>query len=734
MKRDTDCAALHRVRTLVFCFLAAVTILPAAAQAQRRGEDAVSPLELGVLDDGKQIKLRVNHRGIGPVCELWCYEGGPFRYGTAVRRADGTVVFSHRSGNLAAKTTFAPVGEDRVSMDVVVDGGEDGLKKLQLLGPCMQFWHSEAFSRRDSLAEFAGRCFLYTVRGPVGMLDTARGPMKSYKPDAPENTPPFTQWYVPIGAPHPGDIWAFGASGDRPVRDLVGVVSRDGKWLAAIGCSRTRTLGQGWHDCIHHVVDMQKYFDPAGRRIAHRSMIYVMPNDKRRLLESFQADFPSSPEAAGMSVSPGARGLTVVAGPRGAAAPELSFDVPGAGDGRWQASPWGGFVRPGTAARLWAYPHDGILEFWITARGGMLRAADTLEGRGWTPVRPPAEIPALVRQSPDGDWTAALLWERSEPSTPTPAETSTRGRLFVYRGGLDALRDRAAESDVQWQHAKPYRMPLRGDSAPARSGSVRFAPNAEADMTYGLTIIPPWPDGGTLHANFPEHFEYGDVGYGILRHHNKVPYPWKIAPDGRSASFEVESPELPGAIVRASAVADGDTARLTLELTNRSGKKLERVKPLLCFWYARLAGFPGMRSDNFEHTYVVLDGKPVPLASIPTSNPAATAKVAYIRGCTQRDCDKFALSRGGLIGRDIDRALIVVEARDGKRKVVIAFAPGKSILSNAFIPCAHADPLFGTVENGASVEASGEVLFTEDSLTGIVQKFMGPVRAGRRSR
>jgi hypothetical protein len=259
----------------------------------------------------------------------------------------------------------------------------------------------------------------------------------------------------------------------------------------------------------------------------------------------------------------------------------------------------------------------------------------------------------------------------------------------------------------------------------APSPAVRFAPNAEPGMAFGLTIVPPWTDGGTLHTNFPEHFEHGEPGYGILRHNNKVANPWKIAPDGRSASFEVESPELPGAIVRATAVAEGHRARLTLKLTNGSGRRLERVKPLLCFWYAKLAGFPGRLSDNFVHTYLVVGGKPVALADIPTSNPAATAKVAYIRGCTQRDCDKFALSRGGLIGQDVDRAAIVVEARDGRRKLVISFTPGKSILSNAAIPCAHADPLFGTVEPGASAEAAGEIAFTEKSVAEIIQALDG---------
>jgi hypothetical protein len=252
---------------------------------------------------------------------------------------------------------------------------------------------------------------------------------------------------------------------------------------------------------------------------------------------------------------------------------------------------------------------------------------------------------------------------------------------------------------------------------------VRFAPNAEKTVTYGLTIVPPWEDGGTLHTNFPEHFEHGEAGYGILRHSDKRPNPWKIDSDGRSASYEVESAELPGVIVRASARAEGDRARLSLRITNGGNRTLERVKPLLCFWYAKLTGFPARLSNNFEYISVVMDGRPVTLARIPTSNSAATAKVAYVRGCSQHDCDKFALSRGGLIERDIDRALIIVTATDGKRKLAIAFTPGKSILSNAFIPCAHADPFYGTLDPGTSAEAAGEILFSEKPIEEIVREF-----------
>lgn len=697
---------------------------PKAAEGAGKG----APLALDIFDDGRQLKLLVRQPAIGAICELWCYEGGPFRYGTASRTNDGKVIFVHKSGHMTAMTTFTPDGSDRVLMDVLVTGPLDELKTVNLVGPCMQFWHSEAFKRENNLLDFVKRCFLYTMRGPVGMLDTARGPMSGFKPDAPENNPPWTQWYVPLGFEHPGDIWAFGASGDRPLYGVVGVASKDGKWLSAIGCSRAKNVGQGWHDCIHHVPKMQMYLDERHSRIIHRSVLYVMPNDKRKLLESFQRDFPEVNEGQ-LQLSAGNDG-TLRVNPRlqGAPAIDLSIAIPGAGSQSesWQSSPWGGFVRKGAGWRMWANPQREAVDLAVTLKKdtGLTKVEAELLGKGWKQGAALSGDPLLTRRSADGAWTAALMWERSAAGragsgVPVPGEkqaesVSVRGRLYVNRDDPAAVRKHWAEASADWKHAVPYRMPVEEPKASNRV--VTFEPNAEDDMTYGLTIVPPWEDGGTIHVNFPEHLEHGLVGYTILRHYDKRPNPWRIAADGRSASYDVDSLELPGVRVQASAVSEGDRARFWLKITNGGTRNLERVKPLLCFWYAKLTGFPGKLSDNFQHTYVLKDGKVMTLASISTENPAATAKVAYVRGCSQHDCDKFARGRGGLIETDIDRALIAVTARDGKRKAIVAFTPGKSILSNAVIPCAHADPYLGTLEVGKSVEANGEILFTESLL------------------
>jgi hypothetical protein len=463
-----------------------------------------------------------------------------------------------------------------------------------------------------------------------------------------------------------------------------------------------------------------------------------MPNDKRKLLENFRQDFPSQENLAQIEVSAGEGGtLTVQSRLQKMPGLKVSMDVQGGAIRKedqltaWKNSPWGGFVRRGSSWQMWAWPQGDTLDFWVSLaqRPGSAWIEAALGGQGWQPAGNPKGVPALVRRSSDGTAIAALIWERSETGNPArgvavssqPQDVaSVRGRLYFIRGGVESIHERWVKSEEEWKHSLPYRMPLDDFAGAARAEGVRFAPNAEEEMNYGLTIVPPWKDGGTLHANFPEHFEYGENGNGILRYSDRRNNPWTIASDGGSARYDVESPELPGVMVHASAIARRDRAMLTFKIVNGGKKRLERIKPLLCFWYAKLTGFPTKLSDNFENTYVIKAGQLLSLRSIPTANPQATAKVAYVRGCSQHDCDQFALRRGGLIEGDVDKALIAVTDRMGARKIAIAFTPGKSILSNAVIPCAHADPYLGALAPGESAEARGVVVFGETPLDKIL--------------
>jgi hypothetical protein len=382
---------------------------------------------------------------------------------------------------MTATTSFSPRGIDGVSMDILVGGPLEELKKVNIVGPCMQFWHSDTFKRENNLVDFAERCFLYTIRGPVGMMDTGRGPMKDFALEAAENHPPWTQWYVPIKALHPGDIWAFGASGDRPLHGLVGVSSRDGHWLSAMGCMEAWTLGQGWHDCIHLVPQMQAYLDEKLGIIQHRSMIYVMPNDKRRLLEVFRRDFPVEKEGNEIEVSAGPGGsLRIVPVRPSKKGLNLSLrvvnqDQRGKANANpaWKVSPWGGFIRRGESWNMWAFPRGDAVELWVSLASGtgLNRVEAAWSGKGWVPVLPPRDVPALALRSPDGLWIAALTWEQNGTSEPSigipipsvshPGVMSIRGRIYLYRGEVEALRERWTKTRKDWEHSRPYYMPLK---------------------------------------------------------------------------------------------------------------------------------------------------------------------------------------------------------------------------------------------------------------------------------
>lgn len=231
---------------------------------------------------------------------------------------------------------------------------------------------------------------------------------------------------------------------------------------------------------------------------------------------------------------------------------------------------------------------------------------------------------------------------------------------------------------------------------------------------YTVRINSPWPDGGQLHVNFPEHLEYGPVGYTITRYSDRRPPAWQVDQGGKSARYDAESIPgrgVEGVTVRATArVVEPNRVRLGLTIANNSSKTLHDVKPLLCFQYKGLAGFPQSSKENFKYTYVVLGGRIMALADVATENPDATAKAAPVQGVKPY---RFAFSkkRGGYIDKPLDLGLSVITSRDDARAVILHAPIGKSVLSNKYIPCLHADPYFGHVEPGQQVKRIVNVVF-----------------------
>lgn len=161
----------------------------------------------------------------------------------------------------------------------------------------------------------------------------------------------------------------------------------------------------------------------------------------------------------------------------------------------------------------------------------------------------------------------------------------------------------------------PERTPAPGEIYLYVDTTRRSDTDRELHNQYGLSVAAPWKDGGSLFINFPEHLEYNPEGRSILRHWDAGPLPWVISPDGRQASYRVESPHLEGVIVEAFARVAGPAevpagtkgVYLAMRITNGSGSALPggaRSQVLvLAEWRVKVGGrYHGMVRTSTGHS------------------------------------------------------------------------------------------------------------------------------------
>lgn len=256
--------------------------------------------------------------------------------------------------------------------------------------------------------------------------------------------------------------------------------------------------------------------------------------------------------------------------------------------------------------------------------------------------------------------------------------------------------------------------------------SIRLNPGtaSEESWAYGISVTPPWEEGGILWVNFPEHLEYGDQGMGISRYSDKRDNAWELANENKYAHYEVDSLTAEGIKVEATAeVIEPNRVNFTMKITNNSENLiLDNVKPLLCYQYRTLTGFPQW-IDNFKYTYVVIDGEIKALADIETENLKANVKGATVKPHPPYR-NQFPVRNGGWIEKPLDAAISVVTSKDDRRAVILYGQPGRSMLSNAVIPCLHADPYFGSIKPDEEKIGTVTAIFIEGNWRSEVRKLL----------
>jgi hypothetical protein len=162
---------------------------------------------------------------------------------------------------------------------------------------CCQFRQAMGFpSKPDPYPEFVKRCFIFTARGRTFLDQTTRQKLRSEPADSPHNNPPWVQLYGAMGQPAMAKRADSegGVSPDRYTIPVIGLVSRDGKHLAALASDPAvpMSLSQWWIDCLHSDPNWLPSAAPAER--VWRVKIYVLENDSESLLARVKKDFPSA--------------------------------------------------------------------------------------------------------------------------------------------------------------------------------------------------------------------------------------------------------------------------------------------------------------------------------------------------------------------------------------------------------------------------------------------------------
>ncbi len=247
----------------------------------------------------------------GCVLDLLCYEHSGMTYLSHRSLEGGAIEMRHRSTkdpNVLLLTTITPepgAVEIVAKAEVDRDRAPQGKLPDKMPGPNLCFRVKRAdgcFSHfPDTFPEFISRCFIFTDKGRTFLTDTVRHklPQIADDEDDPRNNPPWVQIYVGVWKPVPKPTTSktgwYNLSPNRFTIPIMGVVSRDGKYLTAIANGSASGMIQAWQQCLHNNPTWLPRDAPSAER-RWRVKIYVMPNDPEALLERVAKDFPNAPK------------------------------------------------------------------------------------------------------------------------------------------------------------------------------------------------------------------------------------------------------------------------------------------------------------------------------------------------------------------------------------------------------------------------------------------------------
>lgn len=234
-------------------------------------------------------------------CESWCYESA-LTFLDARALEAGKLELRHRLNDAAQVLLVTTVTPEAEAIEFVarMELEKEGVGALPANPPfvnlCWQLRRAPGFaSAADPYPEFIKRCFLFTEKGLTFLDKTTRRKIPCRPAEDQYNNPPWVQMYVGTWQqiPEAGPTSWADYSPNRYTTPVIGAVSRDGKYVAAIANGSASMMAQAWHDCMHNNPPwLPADALPAARR--WRVKVYVMKNDPESLLARVVKDFPGA--------------------------------------------------------------------------------------------------------------------------------------------------------------------------------------------------------------------------------------------------------------------------------------------------------------------------------------------------------------------------------------------------------------------------------------------------------
>lgn len=300
-------AARWVIMSLSMCFV--FSELPVAAWAADEQVMLVSVTNpapdklptLGVFQSEKELRVAASFPNVpGFTCDSWCYESAMDCVGIAALDG-GRLELRHRDHNnpdviYVTMITPRPGSVEFLARPELASGAKGPLPdSLQAPNLCWQLKRAANFaSAPEPYPDFVKRCFIFTEKGRTYLGDTDRKLIPCRPATDKENNPPWVQMYVGTWQQAPkttATSWAD-YSADKYVSTIIGAVSRDDKYLAAIVSDTSQAMCQAWHDCMHNNASWAPASAEPQERV-WRVVIYAMENDPAALVQRALSDFPS---------------------------------------------------------------------------------------------------------------------------------------------------------------------------------------------------------------------------------------------------------------------------------------------------------------------------------------------------------------------------------------------------------------------------------------------------------